>query len=79
MIRVRVRLVFPEALVRVPVVATMVRRFDVEPNIRRAEVEDEGGWMLLEVDGHAPAVDEALGWLRDEGVEVELLGDVLEG
>ena len=77
--RVKVRLTFPESEVRRPVLATMVRRFDVEPNIRRADVEEHRGWILCEVDGEADQVDAALEWLRGEGVTVDLLGDVLEG
>lgn len=79
MIQVRVKLTFPESLVRVPVLARMVRRFDVEPNIRRAAVEDRQGWIVCELDGQPGAVEEALDWLRAEGVQVDLLGDVLEG
>ncbi len=79
MIEVRVRLTFPEALVRRPVLADLVRRFDVEPNIRRAAVEDDRGWIVCELGGSSAAVEEALAWLRAEGVQVDLLGDVLEG
>ena len=49
----RVRLTFPEELVREPVVAQLVRRFDVEPNIRRASVEAHEGWVICELDGDA--------------------------
>jgi L-aspartate semialdehyde sulfurtransferase ferredoxin len=76
---VRVRLTFPERLVRRPVLATLVRRFDVEPNIRRAAVEEEHGWIVCELDGAPAEVEGAIAWLRDEGVVVDLLGDVLEG
>ena len=79
MIQVRVKLTFPEALVRVPVLARMVRQFDVEPNIRRANVEESQGWIVCELDGEPGAVEQALDWLRTEGVHVDLLGDVLEG
>jgi ABC-type methionine transport system ATPase subunit len=79
MIQVRVKLTFPETLVRVPILARMVRQFDVEPNIRRANVEDDQGWILCEIDGQSAAVEAALAWLRAEGVGVDLLGDVLEG
>lgn len=77
-VRVRVKLTFPEELVRLPVLAGLVRRFDVEPNIRRANVEDDSGWILCELEGQAAAVDRGLEWLRHEGVMVDLLGDVLE-
>jgi ABC-type methionine transport system ATPase subunit len=78
-VSVRVRLTFPESDVRRPVLATMVRRFDVEPNIRRADVEEHRGWIVCEVEGEAAQVEAALDWVRGEGITVDLLGDVLEG
>lgn len=78
MIKIQVRLTFPESLVRIPVLATMVRRFDVDPNIRRADVEEHRGWIVCELEGEPPALEGALDWLRGEGVQVDLLGDVLE-
>ncbi len=78
MIQVRVRLTFPESLVRTPVLARLVKDFDVEPNIRRADVEEHRGWILCELDGAPASVDAALAWLREEGIEVDLLGDALE-
>ena len=78
-IEVRVRLTFPESLIREPVLARLTRRFDVEPNIRRAAVDEHQGWIVCELGGSAPAIEAAVAWLRDEGVAVDLLGDVLEG
>jgi hypothetical protein len=75
MIGVRVRLTFPEELVREPVIARMTEQFAVVPNIRKADVGEQGG---CELDGDASVVDDALGWLRAEGVGVDLLGDVVE-
>ncbi len=78
MSQVRVKLTFPESEVRRAVLATVVRRFDVEPNIRRADVEDHRGWIICELDGEALQVEAAVDWLRGEGITVDLLGDVLE-
>lgn len=75
----RVKLTFPEHLIRQPVIARLVREFDVMPNIRRASVEESIGWMILEIGGEGDVVERALEWLRDQGVEVDLLGDVVEG
>jgi ABC-type methionine transport system ATPase subunit len=79
MIQVRVKITFPESLVRTPVLARLVRQFDVEPNIRRADVEEDRGWIICELDGEPAAVEAALSWLRDENITVDLLGDVFEG
>ncbi len=78
-VSVRVKLTFPESDVRRPVLATMVRRFDVEPNIRRADVEEHRGWIVCELEGESAQVEAALDWVRGEGITVDLLGDVLEG
>ena len=78
-VRVKVKLTFPESEVRRAVLATLVRQFDVEPNIRRADVEEHRGWIVCEIDGEASQVEAALEWLRAERITVDLLGDVLEG
>lgn len=76
--KTRVRLVFPDSLVREPVVAKLARDFDVEPNIRRAAVEEDSGWIVCELGGAPEAVERALAWLDETGVRVEQLGDVVE-
>lgn len=75
----RVRLTFPEHLITQPVLARMVREHDVMPNIRRAKVEETVGWIVCELAGERVAVEGAIRWLRDVGVEVDHLGDVVEG
>ncbi len=78
MIGVRVRLTFPDDLVRQPIVARLVSELDVVANIRRADVSEHEGWMICELDGDPDAVDRALDWLRGKGVQVDLLGDIVE-
>ena len=78
MIEVRVKLTFPEDLVREPIIARLVREFDVEPNIRRANVTEHEGWIVCELGGEPASIDRALDWLREQGLRVDLLGDVVE-
>lgn len=78
MIAVRFKLTFPEELVREPIIARMVQELGVIPNIRRADVGEQSGWIVCELDGEGDAVDRAVAWLRGEGVQVDLLGDVVE-
>jgi L-aspartate semialdehyde sulfurtransferase ferredoxin len=78
-IDVRVKLTFPEDLVRRPFIAQLVREHRVEPNIRRANVDEHEGWIVCELQGEATDVEEAVAWLREEGVRVDLLGDLVEG
>lgn len=75
----RVKLTFPEELITQPVLGRMVRTFDVLPNIRRASVEERVGWIVCELDGPRDAVEQAVTWLSEQGVEVELLDGLVEG
>ena len=75
----RVRLTFPTDLVRQPIVAQLVRRFDVVPNIRRADVSEDVGWIICELDGDLTAIEEAIAWLQEVGVDVDHLEHPLEG
>ncbi len=79
MTNVRVKLTFPEHLIKQPVIARMVREFNIMPNIRRANVEETVGWMICELGGNDEAVERAIEWLGDLGVQVDRLGDVVEG
>ena len=75
----RVKLTFPENLVRQPIIARLAREFDVMPNIRRAKVEEHMGWLICELGGEESSIARGLEWLRDLGVQVDLLEDFVEG
>lgn len=79
MTNTRVKLTFPENLVKQPIIARLVRQFDVMPNIRRASVEEHMGWIICELGGESAAIEKAVTWLTDLGVQVDLLSDVIEG
>ena len=74
----RVKLTFPEHLIKQPLLGRLVREFDVLPNIRRANVEEKMGWIICELAGDDAAVENAVDWLEDAGVQVDRLGDVVE-
>jgi len=74
----RVRLTFPEELIRQPILARLVREFDVVPNIRQAKIEEAVGWVVCELDGDEGAVERALEWMRANGMQVDRLSDPLE-
>ncbi len=75
----RLFLSFPEHLVDQPIIYEAVRRFDVVPNIRRANVEAHSGWVILEMKGDDAKIEGAVSYFRETGVSVNRMeGDVLE-
>lgn len=76
----RIHLTFPEHLITEPVIWNMGKNFEVVTNIRRANVEERVGWVILEVEGTEAEMERAIQYARDLGVQVaEIDGDVVEG
>ncbi|HWH32367.1 MAG TPA: NIL domain-containing protein [Egibacteraceae bacterium] len=76
----RLHLTFPEQLVQQPIISHMVKTHGVDVNIRRADVDEHVGWMVLELTGDEAAVNDAQDWLRSQGIEVnDPGGDIVAG
>lgn len=74
------RLTFPESQVTEPVTYVLSTRHNVVPNIRRANIENHFGWMVVELQGTAEALAEAEEYLSSLGIEVSNAeGDVVAG
>ncbi len=74
----RVRLTFPGELVTEPIIYNVAQKYDVVTNIRRANVEREAGWVVMEMSGADERLEDAVAYLRDAGVQVEpISGDVV--
>ena len=75
----RIKLTFPQRLIKEPVIFTMAREYNVMPNIRRARVTETVGEMVLELEGTEENLEKGIKFLREQGVDVELVeGDVIE-
>jgi len=75
----RVKLIFPQHLIKEPVIFTMAKKYDVMPNIRMARVTETVGEMVLEIEGTEVSLEKGIQSLREQGVVVELIeGDIVE-
>ena len=53
--------------------------FAIVTNIRRADVDREEGWVLLELTGEPEELDKGLAYLAERGVRVDPAeGDLVE-
>jgi hypothetical protein len=70
---------FPARLVGKPILYELVKRFDLIPNIKRANVTQTFGYMQLELKGRPEAMEAALVFLKKTGVGIAPIEkDVLE-
>ena len=74
----RVKLTFPSDLITEPLIYE--KKFEIISNIRRADVRESIGWVVLELKGDESEIDSGVEWMRLAGVRVDpISGDVIEG
>ena len=65
---------FPKETSDQPIISQLVRRYDIEFNILKADIlPQREGIMIIELKGLRENVQEALAYLKDLGVNVERL------
>ncbi len=78
--RKRLHMTFPEHLITEPLIYDLGKKFQVVTNIRRANIEERVGWVILELEGDEGEIHRAVDHARNLGVDIsEIEGDVLEG
>ncbi len=80
MARIRVKFTYPAALVTEPVVYMLATQYRLMTNIRRADVQRDQGWVILELDGEDADLERGLAAVERMGVRVDPVeGDLFEG
>jgi hypothetical protein len=80
MARRQVMFTFPPELIREPIIFDLGVQFKVIPNIRRADISENKGWVVLELEGDEKDIEESIAWAIGKGVRVDpATGDITEG
>jgi ABC-type methionine transport system ATPase subunit len=75
MSRRRVMLNYPRELLSEPIIYTISQQFNLVANIRRAEVDEERGWIMLELEGRDEDIEAGITWVISKGMRVETISD----
>jgi ABC-type methionine transport system ATPase subunit len=75
MTRARFHLTFPEHLISEPVIHRVGTDFELVTNIRRANIDERHGWVILEMEGEDEQIANAVAWLAGQGVQIDRLED----
>ena len=77
--RRRVMFTFPQNLIKEPILYNLNQQFNIITNIRRADVSDDKGWVMLELEGEENDIEEGITWVVSKGVRVDpVSGDFVE-
>ena len=78
--RLLVRLTFVGSSAGEPVISTLIRKYDVEADILYGNIDSikdtPYGRMLIGLSGTADAVENALSFLREKDLRIEVIGYV---
>ncbi len=78
--RKRVKFTFPQDMIKESVIYQVGQKFKIVTNIRRADVREDMGWVVLELEGEDDEIERGLAWVNATGVRVDpVSGDVVEG
>ena len=76
----RIKFTFIGDLVKEPIIYNLGRDFKIITNIRRADVQEDMGWVVLELEGEDDEIQRGLKWVGSTGVRIDpVSGDVIEG
>ncbi len=76
----KVKLTFLQQLITLPIIYELGKEFSLVTNIRRADVTQEHGWVVLELEGDMEEIERGLDWVAAKGVRVDpVTGDIVEG
>ena len=76
----QVMFTFPPELIKEPIIYNLGLKFNVIFNIRRADITDKKGWVVLELEGDEKDIEAGVAWLTGKGIRVDpVMGDVVEG
>jgi hypothetical protein len=76
----QVMFTFPQELIREPIIYSLGQQFKIVTNIRRADVTENRGWVMLELEGEDEDIEQGIAWVTSKGVRVDpVAGDVVEG
>jgi len=76
----QVMFTFPQELIKEPIIYSLGQQFKVVTNIRRADVSENKGWVVLELEGDEKDIEQGIAWVTGKGVRVDpVIGDIVEG
>ena len=76
----RVKFSFPEDMVKQPVIYKLGHDYKIVTSIRRADVREDTGWVILELVGEDAEIERGLACVGTTGVRVDLVsGDIVDG
>lgn len=67
----QVMFTFASESISEPIIYTLGQQFNIVTNIRQAELAEDRGWIVLELNGEDKDIEAGLTWAISKGVRVD--------
>ena len=74
MVKKRLLFTYPPELIREPIIYNLGEQFNVVTNIHSADIAEDRGWVILELEGEEQDIAEGIAWATSRGMRVEPAG-----
>ena len=71
----RIMLNCPKDSLSEPIIYTISQQFNLVANILRADVTEERGWIVLELEGRDEDIEAGITWVISKGMRIEKTSD----
>jgi len=66
-----VMLTFSPETITEPIIYNLGQQFNIVTNIRQADLAEDRGWIILELDGKDQDIEAGIAWVISKGVRVD--------
>lgn len=71
----RVMLSYTPETITEPIIYTISQQFNLVTNIRRADLAEDRGWIIVEIDGDEKDIEAGIAWAISKGVRVDEISE----
>jgi len=64
----------PETITE-PIIYNLGQQFKLVTNIRQADLAEDRGWIILDLDGEDQDIEAGIAWVISKGVRVDLVSE----
>ena len=75
MVKHRLLFTYTPELIREPIIHNLGQQFNIKTNIHLADITEDRGWVVLELEGEEQDIEEGIAWATSRGMRVEPAGE----
>ena len=74
MVKRRFIFTYPPELIREPIIYNLGEQFNIITNIHSADIAEDRGWVVLELEGEEKDIEEGIAWANSRGMRIDPAG-----